>query len=197
GDELVPGDAPADYRVRGTNWHDCRTLRFSRQHGLQGKTAHSKVVPSAVFRSQSEAVAAFLAGYFECDGFRGRTGARGVNSEFYSVSRELLRGTQTLLARLGVRSKLKPKRGRYNGAEHRSWRLTILDQVRFFERIPVLGARSGAMPGSRRQERSGDMPDTVVSVEPAGNAHCFCITVADDESFIAEDVVTHNTETTK
>lgn len=197
----VAKDGQYDYRVRsranGNRWSgNHAVLNWARAMGLAGKLAAQKSVPATIMAAPLDEVAHFLAGYFACDGFRGRAGARGVNSEFYSTSRQLLRETQHLLARLGVRAKLKVKNGRYKDAPHRSWRLTILDQVRFFDVVPVVGAKAGPMVGSRRRQRDGLLDDTIVSVTPAGVAECFCITVSRDESFLAEDVVTHNTEAT-
>jgi hypothetical protein len=164
-------------------------------HGLQGKNAHEKIVPPAVTAASDDAVAAFIAAYFECDGTRAKryeSGRAGANSSFSSVSRELLVGVHHLLTRLGIRAHLAVKRGTYKGHPHTSWVLTIIDDVEFFERIPVLGAKAGP---SLMKRKPSQMRDGVVSVEPSGVDWCLCITVADDESFLANGVVTHNTTT--
>jgi predicted phage terminase large subunit-like protein len=40
-------------------------------------------------------------------------------------------------------------------------------------------------------------PDVIVSIEPAGREHCFCITVEHDASFLAEGLITHNSESVR
>ena len=40
-------------------------------------------------------------------------------------------------------------------------------------------------------------PDPIVSIEPAGREHCFCITVEHDASFLAEGLITHNSESVR
>lgn len=180
-------------RVRVYRQHRAKVLL--REHGVMGCGAYEKRVPPAVFTAPDDEVAAFLAAYFECDGSRAaeRDDRQGQNSHFASVSKELLEGVRTLLARLGIRSNLYAKRGRYNGAPHLSWSLSVLDDARFFDVVPVLGAKAGASKRSRRFEpESASLRDPIVAIEPAGRARCYCITVDRDSSFIANDVVTHN-----
>ena len=165
------------------------------RHGVDGKTAHQKSVPVTVLGASDAVAVEFVAAYFECDGSRGKINPRGANTSFASVSRLLLEGVQTLLARLGIRSSVSVKRGRYRGEVHQSWLLTVLDQARFFDLVPVIGEKSGSIGASRRYEPAGDCPDVVVKVTDGGRRRCFCITVADDESFVANGFITHNTET--
>jgi hypothetical protein len=169
-----------------------------RLHDLDGKTAHHKRVPSAILTAQPEAVLAFVAAYFECDGTRAvfqTDGRAGQQTSFSSVSRELLVDVQTLLARFGIRASLRRKVGRYAGMPHVSWGLAVYDQARFFDVVPVLGAKGGPLEASRRYQQDKYLADTIVSIEPAGGARCLCITVKRDASFLANGFVTHNTET--
>lgn len=164
--------------------------------------ATEKRVPAAIFTATDRAIAEFVGAYFECDGTRrerasGKTwrdGGDPPTASFSSTSRGLLADVQTLLGRLGIRTSLRVKNGIYNGNRHVSWRLSVLDLCRFFDLIPVVGAKSGTSRASRRREPTGRLaPDPVMTVEAAGQARCLCITVSDDESFLANDFVTHNT----
>jgi predicted phage terminase large subunit-like protein len=193
GGNVVASDAQS-LRVNSghgrANGHHLRDLL--ERHGVQGKLSWNKVVPEAVMRADVVAVAAFLAAYFECDG----TKTAGQSASFSSVSKRLLIDVQHLLARLGVRSSLRIKNGRYRGKPHTSWRLSVYDEERFFAAVPIVGKKSRVKPyGLRGQplRDNGWMFDTIVSIEPAGERRCYCITVADDESFLAEGCVTHNT----
>lgn len=64
-----------------------------------------------------------------------------------------------------------------------------------WERVDVIAERVAHGVAIETDPRTGEEADPVRSVIPAGAAHCYCITVADDESFLAEGLVTHNTET--
>lgn len=99
-------------------------LAWLRKLGLHGKGSHGKYVPEVVFTWNRSAVAAFIAGYLETDGSV-TDGAAGRAVEFYSVSRRLLEGVQSLLIRHGIQTKLSKKNGRYKGKRHISWRLSV------------------------------------------------------------------------
>ena len=172
-----------------------------RDTGLLDKTAWQKRVPEFVLRGDAWQVSAFLAAYFVCDGTVSRRGRDryDVVIEFYSVSRGLLEDTQHLLLRLGIQSRLKFKRGRYQGRPHESWRLSITSQddaARFAERITPIGERGVRLrEWAPRRDRfdEGLAPDRVVSVETAGLHECRCLTVAGDHTFTVNDLVVHNT----
>ena len=172
-----------------------------RAAGLLDKNAWQKRVPEFVYRGDAWQISAFLAAYFACDGTvscRGRD-RYDVVVEFYSVSRGLLEDTQHLLLRLGIQSRLKLKRGRYQGRPHESWRLSITSQddaARFVERVTPIGARGERLrEWAPRRDRFDELlaPDRVASVEPAGLHECRCLTVAGDHTFTVNDLVVHNT----
>ena len=96
---------------------------FLRSHGLSGKLSGEKRVPTAIWSAPDHQIAEFLAGYFDADGSANHR--RNGSAEFYSISRELLIDVQALLVRLGIAAVLTPKRGRYKGQPHASWRLTV------------------------------------------------------------------------
>jgi len=105
-----------------------------RDLGLMGESSHTKRVPTEIFRCNPSSQRAFLAGYFDADGTANVLG--GGSAEFYSVNRDLLRDVQEMLSSYGVAAILSPKRGRYNGSVHMSWRLTIRgDSMAIFARL--------------------------------------------------------------
>jgi len=126
---------PLAFSLTGEGPNDQRPVRYLFQDGwLDRVGSHDKLVPRVIHQADDQAVAAFLSGYLDADGtvYNGKC----PNIEYYSVNRGLLVGVQKLLGRLGVPSRLAPKRGRYQGKPHHSWRLTItreLDRL-----IPIL-----------------------------------------------------------
>lgn len=93
-----------------------------REYKLLGHSAHTKRVPTQVFRWGKAAIFAFVSGYFDADG---GIESRGEQLSFSSVHRDLLADVQALLARCSINGVLAEKRGRYNGKPHLSWRLTL------------------------------------------------------------------------
>jgi hypothetical protein len=128
---------------------------FVRRHGIVG-TAYEKRVPKAIFTAPLEDAAAFLAGYFDSDGHASTHG--GGMLEYYSVSEHLLRDVQHLLCRLGVVGVLTRKLGKYKGADHHSWRITIRGRsvVTFAERVPVRGSRRVVVQALARLQATKD-----------------------------------------
>src|SRR5262249_3236217 len=111
-----------------------------RQYMTPAKS-RDKRVPAIIFQSNYDDLVDFLAAYFNCDGTVNV--ARDGTAEYYSTSEGLLRDVQQLLIRLGIYSVLQPKRGRYRGQVHESYRLIISGQdlVAFAPMGPVIGAR--------------------------------------------------------
>ena len=177
-----------------------------RAAGLSGCNSHTKRVPPWVFEGSALQIANFLGAYYDCDGClsgRGMGRNGGVRKdpclEFYSVNRALLEDTQHLLLRLGIRSRIARKLGRYNGNPHVSWRLTITsvdDVSRFSTVVPLKGERGERLRGFTVPRTRFDpqfIEDPIVAVEDAGSLPCRCLTVEEDHTFTSDDLVVHNT----
>lgn len=157
--------------------------------GLRGSSSHTKRVPGWVWSAPNDRVAEFIGAYFACDG---TVEPDGASIEFYSVNRALLVDVRSLLTRFGIASSLRLKKGRYRGAVHISWRLTVLHRQRFAEAIPVVGAKAQRL-GRVAQRRPFLFHDEVTAIEPVGEAECRCLTVPVDHSFVVGDLPVSNT----
>ena len=133
---------------------------WARSHGLAGCGSYEKRTPPAIFIAPDEQIAQYLGAYFSCDGSIDDTGRTGV--ELYSVNRGLLDDAQSLLSRLGIASRVRPKKGRYNGEVHHSWRLTVAWSFvpRFAECIPLLGPKASRLASlyekMKKKSRNGN-----------------------------------------
>lgn len=116
--------------------------QWARAHRIMGCGSYEKRTPTAIFTAPDGQIAEYLGSYFSCDGSIDAKGRTGV--ELYSVNRHLLDDAQALLARLGIVSRVRPKLGRYNGAAHHSWRLTVAwSYIKLFaEKIRLVGEKS-------------------------------------------------------
>jgi hypothetical protein len=175
--------------------------KWLRETDLAGKTSYTKEVPKWVFESSDEVVANFIGAFFDCDGTISKAGDEVV---FYSVSKTLLSGIQSLLLRFGISSTLKTKNGTYLEKRHRSWLLRLRQQDdaygRFARRIPLHNSfkkeRLTKTLERARFRRFDEeyLPDRIVSIEPAGKNPCRCISVDDAKSFVVNDIVVHNSQ---
>lgn len=119
---------------------------WTAKHGIGGVKSIHKVVPKAVQEGDNEAVAAFVGHHFAGDGHINP--ARHGSLELSSSSRELLEGTQLLLLRFGVVSRIRDHRVKCNGKPFMSWRLMITgqDNIRKFRsQIDVPGPKGAAL----------------------------------------------------
>lgn len=171
--------------------------------GLAGKGSADKRVPEIVFLSSNACVAEFLAGYFECDGTVTKSNTRekfDLAIEFYSISKGLLEDVAFLLLRLGIKSRLSPKLGSYNGDPHYSFRLTITsgdETAKFAQAIPVRGPKGERLARLARKRSTFEtdlLTDAIEAIEENGLRPCRCLTVETDHTFLANDFVVHNTE---
>lgn len=170
--------------------------------GLAGHDSYNKRVPYFVYKAGNDGIAAFIAAYFECDGTINKKGKGRDDAcvEFYSVNRDLLQDIQHLLLRLGIHCNIREKKGRYKDAPHKSWRLSLssMDAVsRFASRIPVLGKKRERLDEWARQRTKFNeeyIADRIVRIEQHAPTKCRCLTVDVDHTFLANDIVVHNSE---
>lgn len=174
----------------------CR--KWLRDVGLEGKNSFTKVVPDWVYTGSNEAIGLFVGAYFSCDGSVCKKHESAASLEFYSVSRELLTGVQQLLFRLGCNFRLRSKLGKYRGEAHGSFRLSATNQdalADFCKHVKIYGKKAAAlssMLAARKTFGSQYFENPVLDVRRIGTRPCRCLTVDEDSTFIAGDVVVHN-----
>lgn len=182
-------------------------LPWLREGELADKGAWDKHVPSWVFQGSNRQISLFLSAYFACDGTVSSRGKakNGENRsdtsiEMYSVSKVLLQGCQKLLGRLGVRTAIRTKKGKYKKADHSSWRLAFHEQddvVKFRDLAYDCGTKTEklkSIKGFRTDHSRIQWTDELLSAEVMRNKlDCRCLTVDEDHTFISDDLVVHNT----
>lgn len=114
---------PLQYRLTARWSRSGSPLEWVRELGIAGCKSTDKHLPAAVLQLADDQVAEVLAGLLDSDGHVSEHGGGCV--EWYSTSEALAQSTLHLLARLGIVAVKRPKRGRYNGGDHWSWRVTV------------------------------------------------------------------------
>lgn len=191
-------------QVNKITWRMSKGIRpWCRDIGIAGLKSEDKKVPDFVYLGSNRQIQLFTDAYLSCDG---NIGTRSSSSkertdcrvELYSISKQLLEGVRHLLARLGVCSNLRPKKGRYKGEVHWSWRLSFGSSTDVYRYKQL-----ASIPGKKQEKLDSVSPvpadfcetvtDEVVSVEEIGLKNCRCLTVEDDHTFTVNDIVVHNT----
>lgn len=176
---------------------------YTPRHWLRDRevigTSYTKTVPAWVFTAPKKQVALYLGAYFSCDGCVEKSGDHGGYALSYnSVSKEILLAVQHLLLRFGIESSLKQKKGKYNNKLHLSWRLMVygVHNVALHRKhIPIRGKRADKLAACNIKPQFFDaawLADEVVAVTDAGSLPCRCLTVENDHTFTANDIVVHN-----
>jgi hypothetical protein len=157
--------------------------QWIRDHGLAGKTSHTKRVPVEVFTQPPRIIAEFIGAYFACDGTVSRRGGARPDArvEFNSVSWDLLADVQHLLLRLGIQTTVRRKMGRYKGEPHESWRLLMRrqDDVHKFQAlVPIHNAKAKTLGDWPLRRTAFDAPlaeDSIASPPaPRAGSRCGC-----------------------
>lgn len=175
-----------------------------RKIGIAGVKSIHKRVPAFVFEAPNDAIAHFIGAYFACDGsiYQKSKGRRGWTIEFASANRLLLDDVQHLLMRLGIASTVTDRVTKdQSGKPFNSSRLSLYSEeetAKFAKIIPVFGVKNERLVkvDKPRAFKSEFVGDPVVKVEDAGLRPCRCLSVGVDQTFLASDLVVHNSTMT-
>ena len=177
-----------------------------RDVGLAGKTSKTKEIPSFVWSGSDEQVKAFLVAYFHCDGCVSwkDSGKRNININIGTISPNLAWGLQRLFLRFGISLRIRCQVAKagfvYNRGlkNYKYYVVSVTDQdaaARFLQCIPLLGPKARKLAAFRPKRRTFHQeywPDKIISIENVGERKCRCLTVDQDDSFVADGIVVHN-----
>lgn len=189
GDTKVVGQGPA---------------QWFREAGLLGTDSYTKHVPEWLFRAPRSAIIGFLSGLFTTDG---SIAGRGYGRDdrclgFASVSRDLMVGTQSLLLRIGVVSRLRTRvrkvKTAAQGNTYTSYVLEITDASNCARLMAALyvphSKRARFQPTFQTDFEHQWAADRILSIERVAPRAHRCFTIPGDESFTIEDVGVHNSK---
>ena len=175
-----------------------------RSHGCFNKNSYTKKVPEAILRGNFNTIRNFIGAYFACDGTLGKKGVnrRDTSMSISSVNKSILDDVQHLLARIGIRSRVRKgimnKPTKTQGDVYVSYNLEIQSQddcYNFIKQIPILDSRFKILSNIKiiRQRFDNDInPDHIVNIESNGLEECYCLEVEEDHTFTANDIIVHN-----
>ena len=184
------------------------TREWLKEVGLFGKPAKEKTIPDFIFQLTDECIVEFLMAYFSCDSDIGK-------KEFgYSAANyRLVSDINHLLIRLGIFSRIKHTTPTFKGKRLPGYgeafihgRKNLLKFLALFtnftggkkKRIGALRSNLALMADDRNHHNTKHLSDDVLfdkvaSVTNAGMIHTYDLTVDDYHTFVAEDMVAHNT----
>ncbi|MBW4581893.1 MAG: replicative DNA helicase [Tildeniella nuda ZEHNDER 1965/U140] len=139
--DLFPAGFPAaSSRNTLTTW--------LREIGLWGKTAHTKTIPSLVFKLPRSQLAMFLNRLFATDGWASVLTSGQAQLGYATVSERLARQVQHLLLRFGVVAALRQRSVKYQDSCRTAWQIDITDALSiktFSSEIGIFGKEKAVL----------------------------------------------------
>jgi intein/homing endonuclease len=200
-----------DFHVIGSGCGKTHNIKnWLRRLGLQGLDSHKKFIPDQYMTGANYQVAALLNAMYGCDGWASVCADGSIEIGYSTVSIRLAQQIVALLARFGIYATCNNKIVKLNGRKFFSKQIVITRKTsieRFRNQIGILGKEevvekvyrvSQDKNPSYKTEAYEDGDITFIrvrSVEYLGEKQTWDLTVPETHNFIANNIVTHNTET--
>ena len=184
---------------------DFSIREWLRDNDMVSSSAHKKV-PDFILSGSRDEMVAFLGAYFSCDGtVANRSGRyRGCAIAMTTISEGLAKDIHALLWRLGLKFRLRKEKSQivYKGERKISdcWTLRCTDRSVAAAFLETVGDHIFHEKKTRLiNEIGGTAPvyhgfDEVADVVPSGSHRCICLEVEEDHTFVASNVIVHNSE---
>lgn len=177
---------------------------------LQGLDSHQKFIPDNFMSMSNKQTARLLAAMFGCDGWAsiGKDGSPEIG--YSTVSEKLAFQIISLLARFGIYASCQNKIVKLNDKKYYSRQITITRKQsieNFKKHIGILGKEEALEHVYAASQKKNSSPKTeayednditfirIRSIEYIGEKMTWDLTVPETHNFIANNIVTHNTET--
>lgn len=203
-------DAECDYHIVGQGIGKRHGVKdWFRALGLYGCDSHQKFVPDFFMTLADENIIELLRCMFACDGWACVRADGTAEIGYSTVSDTLADQVVALLARFGVYVTCQKKTVKLNGKKYLSRQLTITRKQsieNFRNKIGILGKEVAVEEVFRVSQAKGPSPKTeayedndiafirVRSIEHVGVKMTWDLTVPKSHNFVANNIVTHNTE---
>lgn len=176
---------------------------------LQGLDSHQKFIPDNIMSLDNKTIAYLLKAMFGCDGWASVSKDGCVEIGYSTVSKKLANQVIALLARFNIYASCTNKTVKLNGKKYFSKQLCISRKesiANFRNHIGILGKKeelekvyqaSQAKNSSPKTEAYEDNDITFIrvrNVEYIGKKMTWDLTVPKTHNFIANNIITHNTE---
>jgi intein/homing endonuclease len=199
-----------DFHISGEGCGKNNTVRaWFREIGLQGLGSHQKFIPDFCMRLNNENIVELLRSMFGCEGWASVSKDERVEIGYCTTSDILASQVISLLSRFGIYASCRDKISKLNGKNFNSHQITITRKesiANFRNKIGILGKEEAVEKVYNLSQKKNSSYKTEVyednditfiqirSVEYIGKRTTWDLTVPKTHNFIANNIVTHNTE---
>lgn len=206
-----PSDAEHDYHITGKGPGKKHPIReWFRDLGIWELGSHEKYIPDFIFKLKNEFIASLLNRMYGCDGWACVSQPNKPEIGYSTVSDKMANQIVGLLSRFGIYADIRHKITTLDGQKFHSRQIIISRResiVRFVDSIGLLGKREKAeyvkqVALSKNSSYKTEVYEEddilfipVRSVELTGEKATWDLSVPEIKNFIANNIVSHNTET--
>ena len=112
------------YYVHDKGQRANRVADFLKHEGVLGLNSHNKFIPSSIFKSDKETIAAFLGAFYACDGWV-YVGDKKHEIGLTLCNKNMITQIRHLLLRFGICTSITESTSSYSGSEKRFNRYTL------------------------------------------------------------------------
>jgi len=199
-----------EYRIQGNKFYKNNPARmFLRQHKVFNRYSYQKTVPEAIFKLKKKQIALFINRLFSCDGWAVQTEEGYGRVEYGTSSKELAYDLQHLLLRFSIISSISKKKTSHRDSYTVS--VSSFDNIKFMKEIGIFTKQKKYKKNHKNRRREEKLAHgsrgsivwgnlrwmKVRDIKYIGKLKTYNLTVENTHNFIANDVLSHNTEKLK
>lgn len=199
------------YCASSTIWKKNPVSEWLKDIGIFNKKAKEKTIPDYVFDLDERSLSSFLSRLFACDGYV----TNGKNTKIHSKgigiclsSEKAIWDIKELLHRFGILSSIRYKPIKLDGKKFDSWELSVRhldmlkifrDKIGIFIKQPVLEEIINEKDEKHNYTKQKDVffASKITKIEYIGKEELYDVHVPKYENFIANGIISHNTEAMK
>ena len=213
--QYTPENSNGKYSIENRDYRIVNGMQLVKDLGIAYQKGTEKTLPKNIDQYNKDSICKLIAGLFDTDGsFSGNKEKGTFSLTLYQSNLNLLKEVQHLLYKLGIVSNINTRKASINKMKNgkiinsnTSYRLEVTDRrsiLKFKELIPINIDYKKAnlniiceivFPKKDKDhyELSGARQAKIISITKIGIQTVYNLEVTDDHTYLANDIITHNT----
>ena len=214
-EQHTPENSNGKYSIENRGYRIINGMQLVKDLGIAYQKGTEKTLPKNIDQYNKDSICKLIAGLFDTDGsFSGNKEKGTFSLTLYQSNLNLLKEVQHLLYKLGIVSNINTRKASINKMKNgkiinsnTSYRLEVTDRrsiLKFRELIPINIDYKKAnldiiceivFPKKDKDhyELSGARQAKIISITKIGIQTVYNLEVTDDHTYLANDIITHNT----
>ena len=213
--QCTPENSNGKYSIENRDYRIINGMQLVKDLGIAYQKGTEKTLPKNIDQYNKDSICKLIAGLFDTDGsFSANEEKKTFSITLYQSNLSLLKHVQHLLYKLGIISHLSTRKASINKMKNGrtinsniSYRLEITDRrsiLTFSDLIPInIDYKKENLEkickivfpkkDKDHYELSGARQAKIIAITPIGIQTVYNLTVSKDHTYLANDIITHNT----